>query len=170
MGTSEHAAWVAKAAAANVDTIQSGNAPKVVADQDYAELFNSMNLGGASRRAFMDDWAAALSGTTAPTTAAGPTQGAPPTRAPPAAAPTAVPPRTGPPTPLQRDNAVGRRVLVPSALYPQYNCSEQSGRGWESLVLSATSVTAVVRFLYARTADGRPYEDERLPLDRLEPL
>ena len=64
----------------------------------------------------------------------------------------------------------GRRVLVPSALYPRYVCREHAGSGWESLVLSATRVTAVVRFLYARTADGRPYEDERLPLDRLQPL
>ena len=38
------------------------------------------------------------------------------------------------------------------------------------LVLSATAATAVVRFLHDRAADGRPYQDERLPLDRLQPL
>ena len=68
------------------------------------------------------------------------------------------------------DNAIGRRVLVPAGVYPQYACSEHAGAGWESLVLSATGLTAVVRFLYARTNDGRPYQDERLPLAQLKPL
>ena len=65
---------------------------------------------------------------------------------------------------------MGRRVLVPATLYPQYKCSEHAGTGWEGLVLSATAATAVVRFLHDRAADGRPYQDERLPLDRLQPL
>ena len=89
----------------------------------------------------------------------------------PAAAPTAAAVLPlAPPAPLSRDNAIGRRVLVPAGVYPQYACSEHAGAGWESLVLSATGLTAVVRFLYARTNDGRPYQDERLPLAQLKPL
>ena len=42
MGTAEHTAWIQKAAKADVDAIQSGNVPKIVADQDYAELFKTM--------------------------------------------------------------------------------------------------------------------------------
>ena len=171
MGTSEHAAWVRKAAAADVDTIQAGNAPKVVADQNYAELFNSMSGSGATRRNHMQDWASALANN-----AAGPVVHTPvtPMRTKARTAPspaTAVPPSAAQPlTPLSRGNAVGRRVLVPATLYPQYKCSEHAGTGWEGLVLSATAATAVVRFLHDRAADGRPYQDERLPLDRLQPL
>ena len=175
MGTSEHAEWVRKAASACVDTIQAGNAPKVVADQDYAELFNSMNKGGAARRNHMQDWALASAND-----AAGPTPVAHPPATPvraaavrtaaPSPAKPFPPPAAQPSAPLNRGNAVGRRVLVPATLYPQYTCSEHAGAGWEGLVLSATAVTAVVRFLHDRTADGRPYQDERLPLDRLQPI
>ena len=74
------------------------------------------------------------------------------------------------PLPLTAANAVGRRVLVPATLYPQYNCSEHGGAGWECLAVAATSQTAKVRFLFERTLDGRPYADERLPLGLLQPL
>ena len=174
MGTAAHADWIDRASRAPVDAIQSVNVPRVDNDEGYAELFREFQSGNSPRQ-FMHDWAAAA----AP---ASPAAAAPvaadigtPRRA--AARPTA--PHMAPATPtgptgpvpaLTRANAVGRRVLVPSALYPQYVCSEHAGAGWEGQLLSATSVTAVVRFLYARSADGRPYADERLPLDRLTPL
>ena len=174
MGTAAHADWIDRASRAPVDAIQSVNVPRVDNDEGYAELFREFQSGNSPRQ-FMHDWAAAA----AP---ASPAAAAPvaadigtPRRA--AARPTAphmapVTPTgpTGPVPALARANAVGRRVLVPSALYPQYVCSEHAGAGWEGQLLSATSVTAVVRFLYARSADGRPYADERLPLDRLTPL
>ena len=72
--------------------------------------------------------------------------------------------------PLTAGNVVGRRVLVPASVYPQYTCTERAGAGWECLVISATGVSAVVRFTHARTADGRPYADERLPLHAVQPL
>ena len=72
--------------------------------------------------------------------------------------------------PLTRDNAAGRTVLVPAARYPRNTCAEHGGRGWEARVLSATGVTARVRYLNARSANGRPYEDTREPLTLLEPL
>ena len=72
--------------------------------------------------------------------------------------------------PLAMANAVGRRVLVPAQLYPQYRCDERGGEGWEATVVRATSTTAVVHYVSARTADGRPYADDRLPLTRLQPI
>lgn len=180
LGTSQHADWVHKASQASVDSIQSGNVPTIDADQSYAEIFNDFNR---SRRMFGDDWANALSSGFPPVDASRPTPAsdslptdasrltpAPPltpTRPRPTPSPV---PAAAPPAPLTKDNAVGRRVLVPASLYPQYACNEFSGTGWEGLALSATSVTIVVRFLHARTTDGRPYQDERLPLDTLLPL
>ena len=70
---------------------------------------------------------------------------------------------------LDVGNAKGRLVLVPSTRYKN-KCTEHGGRGWEAIVQSATGTTAVVRYLYARTPDGRRYEDTREPLDLLEPL
>ena len=49
-------------------------------------------------------------------------------------------------------------------------CDEHGGAGWEALVVRSTAVTAVVRYVSARTADGRPYADDRLPLTRLTPI
>ena len=72
--------------------------------------------------------------------------------------------------PLTVANARRRLVLVPSARYPTHACNEHDGKGWEAQILSATRITAVVRYLYARTADGRVYEDTREPIGCLEPL
>ena len=72
--------------------------------------------------------------------------------------------------PLDAQNAARRRVLVPATRYPRHTCAEHDGEGWEAIVLSATSVSAVVRYLYARTVDGRKYEDTREPLHILQAL
>ena len=163
MGTAKHADWVAKAAAANVDSIQSENAPRVSNDEGYAELFRQMQSASAT---FMRDWASASGavapGATAPVAVAPPRALSAPARVSPAAAPLLAA--------LTRSNAVGRAVLVPKDLYPGETCNERGGSGWEGLVTSATAVTAVVRFVHARTPDGRRYANERLPLSRLQPL
>ena len=54
-------------------------------------------------------------------------------------------------------------VLVPRSLWPTDPCEEQNGARWLALVISETAATTTVRFLHARTTDGRPYADERLP-------
>ena len=156
IGTSNHAEWFQKAAVANVDSINADNVPRVNNDESFAEIFRDcLN----PRQAFAQDWTSALG-------AAGAAQTAPPapTHAPAAAAPAA---NTAP---LTSSNAVGRRVLVPAELYPQYDCGEQGGVGWEALVVRSTATTAVVHYVSARTADGRPYADDRLPLSRLKPI
>ena len=72
--------------------------------------------------------------------------------------------------PITAANATGRAVLVASALWPQYACKEFGGAGWAATVLRCSKHTAIVRFTVATTRDGRPYEDERVPLDQLRPL
>ena len=67
-------------------------------------------------------------------------------------------------------HVVGRTVLVPRSVFPRYPCAERGGAGWEATILSATSRTAVVRYAWAATAQGRPYEDVRIPLRLLQPL
>ena len=58
MGTREHIEWIQKAAGANVDAIQSGNVPKMTADQDYAELFQTMQSSKA--KPYTKQWSEAL--------------------------------------------------------------------------------------------------------------
>ena len=79
---------------------------------------------------------------------------------------------SAPPTPvsltlLSSQPVVGADVVVPSTIWPRYRCRELGGAGWAVRVLSSTAHTAVVRFLHARTHDGRPYSDERLPWNLL---
>ena len=111
----------------------------------------------------MREWVAETNPQTPQPTAAQPAATATPTPA----NPTLVAPDL---TPITHANAVGRRVLVPAEIYPQYKCSEHQGRGWECLAMTATAQTVKVRFTFARTANGRPYEDERLPMSLLQPM
>ena len=82
----------------------------------------------------------------------------------------AAPMAPAPLPPLTADNARRRLVIVSSARYPRHACNEHGGQGWEAQILSATRVSAVVRYLRARTIDGRPYEDTREPLASLRPI
>jgi integrase len=80
-------------------------------------------------------------------------------------------PRAQTPLPsLTKNNAVGRTVLVPRTRYPTYACSEHEGTGWEAIILSATGVSAMVKYLHAHTSDGRGYENTREPLNVLTAL
>ena len=74
------------------------------------------------------------------------------------------------------ENAVGRRVLVPSSMWPEYACDDSGGEGWEGLVLRAEHVwsgsrweaSALVHFLHARDhTTGLPFANEILCLDAL---
>ena len=72
--------------------------------------------------------------------------------------------------PLTKENAVGRRVLVPCTRYPSHRCDENDGQGWEATIRSATGLSAMVRYTYATTRDGRAYEDTRETFDVLTAL
>ena len=164
-----HKSWIDKASAALVDTMQCGNAPRVDHDASAAELFTYM--GNTARQSqTMRDYDDIVAGGDPPTPQPPPTA----QRAQTAAGPAPLPATPNVPaanlTPLAQANAVGRRVLVPADIYPQYKCSEHQGRGWDGLVMTASAHTVKVRFTSARTVDGRPYEDERLPMSLLLPL
>jgi len=64
------------------------------------------------------------------------------------------------------DDAVGRHVLVPATLWPDYKCGERDGVGWEARVVKVRKKDKVAKltFMYATDASGRPYEDVHLPL------
>ena len=108
-----------------------------------------------------------------PMTTSADTGRGPPPPTPPASLSTGIPAPSAPAstgTPLSRANAVGRRVLVLATFWPQYKCHEHGGIGWEASVLSATGVSAVVKFTFSRASDGRPWESERVPYAHLRPL
>ena len=75
------------------------------------------------------------------------------------------------PKPLTRGKAsVGRKVLVPSTLWPAYACDEHGGDGWEARIVSYSRGAALVKFLHARDEHGNPYPSESLSLTVLRPL
>ena len=166
LGASEHERNFQRGTRAAVDSIQTANVVSVVGDQGYAHLLNHLN-GNRDRAAAIQDFATALSGQqaapAAPAPAATGRAAARPAAAPPARAaahappqPPQAPPPPPDPRPLAPDNAVGRRVLVSASRWPQYTCREHGGTGWEATISSVTRATAVVRFSFATTADGRP--------------
>ena len=69
--------------------------------------------------------------------------------------------------PISSPPSQGTTVIIPQRVWPKYNCSEHNGLGWEAVVRSSNSTSAVVRFTNAKTPSGRPYEDARLPLGYL---
>ena len=164
-GATSNGAWIEKVSLASVDSMQSANAPRVDHDASAAELFAYMSNGANSRQSpLMREWTEETNPPDPQAARTPPRRQAPVTTAP---APAAAAPNL---QPLSQANAVGRRVLVPADVYPTYRCSEQQGRGWECTVMTASSLTAKVRFNTARTSDGRPYADERLPLALLQPM
>jgi hypothetical protein len=73
--------------------------------------------------------------------------------------------------PLQRGQAcVGRLVLVPASIWPDYSCDEHGGEGWEARVRRCAYGRATVHFLHARDSAGKGYPDEHLSVDQLIPL
>ena len=73
--------------------------------------------------------------------------------------------------PLKADeNAVGRLVLVPRTMWPDYTCLENGGAGWVAEVRKVRHGWATLSFLYDKDELGRPAADEILPLKLLTPL
>ena len=177
MGTGEHERLIRGAQHVVVDGIQATNAPRVLADQGYAQLFSHVSHATAALTATAADaFAAAQVGedrdaTLDPTfhlraTAAGPPE--PPALPNPRAAPTA---RTRPlPQPIDEPAAPPReRVLVPAAIWPDYPCDENGGLGWDAEVVSASATTALIEFTNARSADRRQFQRVRLTRASLRP-
>ena len=77
-------------------------------------------------------------------------------------------------TPLTSANAVGRRVRVPAACWPDYTCLEHGGLGWTGCIIdlkrSKRSKAATVRFTEAADDRGLPWADVQLELAILIPF
>ena len=72
--------------------------------------------------------------------------------------------------PLTPQNAKGRHVLVARERWPDYDCDEHDGAGWEAKVIKATPRWAFVDFTYAKDEHGARYKREWIKLDELQPL
>ena len=66
-----------------------------------------------------------------------------------------LPPNLSPLTGSSRD--VGRRVMVPASLWPDWPCEEFEGRGWLAVIERSLRSRATVRFLVAHDDAGRPF-------------
>mmetsp|Transcript_27192 Transcript_27192/g.82496 ORF Transcript_27192/g.82496 Transcript_27192/m.82496 type:complete len:313 (+) Transcript_27192:84-1022(+) len=77
-----------------------------------------------------------------------------------------------PSEPLRIENALGRRVLIPAQLWPDYDCHERGGKGWEATVVNVQKreKMVTVRFLHATDGEGKPYADEIIPFKEVRPL
>lgn len=73
-------------------------------------------------------------------------------------------------SPLTRENAKGREVLIPAEVWPDVTCGENGGAGWSARVLRCSSAGATLHFLTAKSARGRAFADVRLKLSVLTPL
>ena len=166
IGTRENEAHTLKASAATIDVLQAVNAPRVAADDGYANLVSTLQgtRGRAAQREYEEALAAVQSGhrpapprETAPT----PRRATPPTSAPPppAPAPPAQPPVLAA---LEGEPRIGDSVFVPRAVWPRYACREYGGAGWAATVVNTARYTCVVEFNHARAPDGRRSADERV--------
>ena len=172
MGTRENERLINEASAMNVDAIQSANVVRVVGDQGYAALFADLQLNQSAHSKDFDRTSnTALDARTRQLTPAEPTV---PTAPPPLGQPLRAQPQrptfVGPPArlqPLPGTMRPGDTVVVPASLWPAYTCRELGGAGWTATVRRVHTSTARVSFDIAQTRDGRPYEDELLPLDEL---
>ena len=50
----------------------------------------------------------------------------------------------------------------PSAIWPDYECTEHGGAGWEADVISSNQAFSVLEFVSARTDEDTPFERVRL--------
>ena len=140
-GQSLHVNCVDQAEHALIDTIQSANVPRVCSTEGNAALHLAYAPSiSAQAQAVLDAMDAAT-----------------------------VPPAPDA-SPLVESTCAGRRVLVPRAVYPTYECTENGGHGWSAVILSCSRGAATMHFTDAATARGLPYADVQLQLAALRPM
>ena len=67
-------------------------------------------------------------------------------------------------------SATGARVLVPSWVWPDYDCQEYAGLGWESEIIQSKGQAVLLQFVRARTSDGAPFAPEWLRRSATRPV
>ena len=146
-GQSLHINWVDQAEKAIIDTVQSANVPRVCSTEGNSALH--IAYGGAiSARA-----QAVLDAADDAEVAVG-------------CAADDVPDSS----PLDAAACVGRRVLIPQAIWPDYACAEHDGRGWAALIIKHSRGAVHLRFQHATTDRGVPYQDVILQLSAVQPI
>jgi hypothetical protein len=157
-GQSLHINCVDQAEHAIIDAIQSANVPKVCNTEGNAALHLAFAPSISARaQAILDAAEDDLNDRCA---ANATTLGTPAARA-------AVRPDA---SPLDPHDCVGRRVMVPAAAWPDFDCDENDGAGWTAVVQSSGRTGVTVRFTEATTPRGIPYEDVTLRPDILVPF
>ena len=174
MGVAEHERHIKKASLVDIDVIQSGNAPRVFADQGYAELVDEMGgkRGATEQRAYEAAIQAALNPYCRDGAGAERPPQAPPKppragRARPDAPAAAAQPQQSPGGAVDESLEVGTPVAILREVWPSNSCDEMAGRAWHATVVARAKGAATIRFTYARTTSGRRYGNERLTLDVL---
>ena len=168
ISTQEQDSALRAAAAAPVALLQPRNAPVVDADVHYAALLAGLrpntNTPAVSRSRPPQHDATPAPAPDAPSNNAHMAPRTPSNDAPIARLRASLSPAlTKPPT-------KGEHLVVRRSIWPTYLCREHDGLGWEVVVQSATTTSALLRFTHAKTTDGRAYEDVRLPFNTLHPL
>ena len=145
-GQSLHVNSVDQAEHAIIDTIQMANVPKVCNTEGNAAVHLAFAPSVSARaQAILD----AADETDAATATAAPAPDL---------------------SPLAAHACVGRRALVPAAVYPTDTCGENDGRGWTALIVRCVRGACTLRFTEAADSRGVPYEDVQLQLTALEPI
>ena len=152
VGLREHEQFVNKAIGTSVDSIQSGNVPKVANNEGFAlmlkELVNS-NSRHSGQLAKQFETASKTPPPVYPSVAQTPPRVP---RSPSVVQPS--PPAVRPSSDLR----VGDKVIVRAAAWPHETCKEFGGMGWAATVKRVSASACKVFFDVARTRDGRPYE------------
>ena len=162
LGTAEVIRWVDAAEKVHVDTIQQGNVVTVENSEAFGALLQHVGDGTHASRVQQ------LNSHIAPADAT-PAQH-PADRSDAASTGEANNEDSPDESPLIADNCVGRRVLVPSTIWPTYSCNELGGAGWSARIVARTRHGVRVTFLQERDSRGRRYRDAELSLTALRPL
>jgi hypothetical protein len=152
--------YVDRAQKVRTEQLQMGNAPLVDASVAFARLHISVENERPARRARNSEAAPTLKRASTSAAAAAPVSSSSSEDEAPAADQSALTP----------GNTIGRRVLVPRAMWPGYPCDENKGAGWTALVVKASRGYAHVSFSRARDASGRRYANANVALDMLVPI
>ena len=71
---------------------------------------------------------------------------------------------------MKAPKVVGERFLVPASTWPDYECREHGGAGWEVQVKERKGKFAKCRWVNAKDEQGKPWADERIEYKLLRRL
>ena len=174
MGSKEHENHILRASLTNIELLQTTNVPIVAGDQGYAAL--ALSVQGRQGRDIQTEYEEAvlnLSGlsTLTPQLNTSVTVKRPRLQSnlssyekPVTSTVISIIPTTvyvvG--SFLNKRPYKSTHVLVPKEIYPNEDCYEYNGIGWEATVVTSNSLSALLHFVQARDSLNLPYHDVRL--------